>query len=63
LFPASHYYHFVIGGVLVSDPGSESFYGNFRRSSAIDVPAPGVDYYDTKDVPHGDVRNAGTNPK
>src|SRR5207247_2907922 len=27
-----------------------------RRYSAIDVPAPGVDFYDLKDVPHGDVR-------
>jgi enterochelin esterase-like enzyme len=54
--PGFYFYHFVIGGVLVSDPSSESFYGNFRQSSAIDVPAPGVDFYDNKDVPHGDVR-------
>jgi len=54
--PGFHYYHFLVGGALVNDPGSETFYGNFRRSSAIDVPAPGIDYFDQKDVPHGEVR-------
>jgi enterochelin esterase-like enzyme len=53
--PGFHYYHFLIGGVAVNDPASDIFYGNFKRSSAIEVPAPGVDFYDNKNVPHGDV--------
>ena len=51
-----HYYTFVIDGVSVSDPATRVFWGNGRMSSALEVPEKGVDRYDTKDVPHGDVR-------
>jgi enterochelin esterase-like enzyme len=51
-----HYYTFVIDGVSVSDPATRAFWGNGRMSSALEVPEKGVDLYDTKDVPHGDVR-------
>lgn len=54
--PGFYYYQFLVNGVAVSDPASDSFYGNFKVSSAIDVPAKGVDFYDNKDVPHGEVR-------
>jgi enterochelin esterase-like enzyme len=54
--PGFYYYQFLVDGVAVSDPASDSFYGNFKRSSAIDVPAKNVDFYDNKDVPHGEVR-------
>jgi enterochelin esterase-like enzyme len=54
--PGFYYYQFLVDGVAVSDPASDSFYGNFKRSSAIDVPAKGVDFYEDKDVPHGEVR-------
>ena len=54
--PGFHYYHFLVDGGIVNDPGSDSFYGNFKRASAIEVPAKGVDFYDNKDVPHGEVR-------
>jgi enterochelin esterase-like enzyme len=54
--PGFYYYQFLVDGVAVSDPASDSFYGNFKRSSAIEVPAKGVDFYDNKDVPHGEVR-------
>jgi enterochelin esterase-like enzyme len=54
--PGFHYYHFLVDGAVVNDPGSDSFYGHFKRSSAIEVPARGVDFYDNKDVPHGEVR-------
>jgi enterochelin esterase-like enzyme len=54
--PGFHYYHFLVDGAIVNDPGSDSFYGNFKRSSAIEVPAHGVDFYENKDVPHGEVR-------
>lgn len=54
--PGFYYYQFLVDGVAVSDPASDAFYGNFKRSSAIEVPAKGVDFYDNKDVPHGEVR-------
>ncbi len=54
--PGFYYYHFVVDGVAVSDPASDSFYGNFQKSSAIEVPDKKVDFYDNKDVPHGEVR-------
>jgi enterochelin esterase-like enzyme len=54
--PGFHYYQFVVDGVAVSDPASQAYYGNFKWSSAIEVPAKGVDFYDIKDVPHGTVQ-------
>jgi enterochelin esterase-like enzyme len=55
--PGFHYYSLVIDGVRVSDPASESFYGTGRMSSAIDIPEKGADFYEVKDVPHGDIRH------
>ena len=52
-----HYYYLLIDGVQVSDPASETFYGVSRQSSGIEIPEKGVDYYDVKEVPHGEVRN------
>jgi len=54
--PGFYYYQFVVDGVALSDPASDSFYGNFKKSSAIEVPDKRVDFYDNKDVPHGEVR-------
>ena len=51
-----HYYSLVIDGVEVNDPASETFFGSDHESSGIEIPEPGVDYYDVKDVPHGQVR-------
>jgi enterochelin esterase family protein len=51
-----HYYTFVIGGLQVADPGSESYFGSSRWSSGIEVPEPGVDFYHARNVPHGEVR-------
>jgi enterochelin esterase-like enzyme len=56
VIPGFHYYHFLVNGAVVNDPGSDSFYGNFKRASAIEVPAKDVDFYDNKDVPHGETR-------
>jgi enterochelin esterase-like enzyme len=55
--PGFHYYWLVVDGVQVNDPGSETFYGVGRESSGIEIPEKGVDFYDVKDVPHGEVRN------
>ena len=52
-----HYYYLVIDGVQVNDPASEAFYGVNRESSGIEIPEKGVDYYEPKAVPHGEVRS------
>ena len=54
--PGFHYYWFLVDGLIVNDPGSETFFGWGRQTSGIEVPEPGADYYDARDVPHGEVR-------
>jgi enterochelin esterase family protein len=51
-----HYYWFILDGLNVCDPASETFYGVGRQYSGIEVPEKGVDFYDVKDVPHGEIR-------
>jgi enterochelin esterase-like enzyme len=51
-----HYYQLVVDGVAVNDPGTRTFFGSDHESSGLEIPEPGVDYYDVKDVPHGGVR-------
>jgi enterochelin esterase-like enzyme len=51
-----HYYWFILDGVNVSDPASETFFGVSRQYSGLEVPSKGEDFYDAKDVPHGEVR-------
>ena len=51
-----HYYSLVVDGVNVADPGSEAYFGSSWMSSGIEVPDPGGDFYETKNVPHGEVR-------
>ncbi len=55
--PGFHYYYLAIDGVRVSDPASQSFYGVGKHSSGIEIPEASADYYQIKDVPHGQVRN------
>jgi enterochelin esterase-like enzyme len=57
LVPGFHYYYFFVDGVQVNDPASHAFYGSNKDSSGIEVPEKGVDYYEPKNVPHGDVRS------
>ena len=54
--PGFHYYWFVLDGVEVNDPASETFFGYGKPTSGLEVPEPGADYYAIKDVPHGEVR-------
>lgn len=56
LDPGFHYYQLIIDGVGVADPGSQSFFGVSDYRSGIEIPEKGVDFYDIKDVPHGDIR-------
>ena len=51
-----HYYWFLVDGVAVNDPNSETYFGYGRQTSGIDVPDAALDFYEPKDVPHGDVR-------
>ena len=57
LVPGFHYYWLVIDGVRIADPASESFYGAGQQCSGIEVPEKGIDFYDAKDVPHGELRS------
>jgi len=54
--PGFHYYWFILDGVNVCDPGSETFFGTGKQCSGIEVPEAGVDFYDPRDVPHGEIR-------
>jgi enterochelin esterase-like enzyme len=54
--PGFHYYWLVVDGVAVNDPGSETYFGWGRQTSGVEVPETGTDFYDAKDVPHGQVR-------
>ena len=56
LVPGFHYYWFIMDGVNVCDPASETFYGTGRQASGIEVPSKGEDFYELKDVPHGEIR-------
>ncbi|MFO7370213.1 MAG: alpha/beta hydrolase-fold protein [Bacteroidales bacterium] len=55
--PGFHYYTLKINGVDVADPSSESFFGAGRIMSGMEIPEKGVDFYDIKNVPHGEVRS------
>jgi enterochelin esterase-like enzyme len=55
--PGFHYYWFLVDGVAVNDPSSETYFGYDRQCSGVEVPEEGVDYYHPKDVPHGEVRS------
>jgi len=55
--PGFHYYSLIINGVDVADPASETFFGSGKVMSGIEIPEEGVDFYNIKKVPHGDVRS------
>jgi enterochelin esterase-like enzyme len=57
VIPGFHYYKLAVDGVEVNDPASDSFFGTGRPTSGIEIPEKGVDFYDPKDVPHGEVRS------
>ena len=51
-----HYYQLWINGAAVPDPGSLFFYGASRWGSGIEIPAKDQEFYELKDVPHGQIR-------
>jgi enterochelin esterase-like enzyme len=54
--PGFHYTWFILDGANVCDPAIETFYGYGRQCSGLEVPEKGVDFYEVKDVPHGEIR-------
>jgi enterochelin esterase family protein len=56
LDPGFHYYTIAIDGVSVADPSSQGFFGSGTVRSGIEIPDAGFDFYDLKDVPHGEIR-------
>ena len=51
-----HYYTINIDGAEVSDPNSMFFFGANRWGMRVELPAHDQDFYDVKDVPHGQLR-------
>lgn len=54
--PGYHNYWMFVDGAPVLDPGTQAFIGYGHMCNGYEVPEPGVDWYDIKDVPHGSVR-------
>jgi enterochelin esterase-like enzyme len=54
--PGFHYYNLNIDGLSVIDPGAQLYWGYWNNTPGLDVPDPKLDFHDTKDVPHGVVR-------
>jgi enterochelin esterase-like enzyme len=54
--PGFHYYWFMVDGVQVNDPSSDTYFGYNKPTAGIDLPLEGEDFYFPKDVPHGQVR-------
>jgi enterochelin esterase family protein len=50
-----HYYSLQIDGATVADPATMTFFGSGWQNSGIEIPEPGGDFYQAKDVPHGHV--------
>jgi len=50
-----HYYSLQIDGATVTDPSTMTFFGSGWQNSGIEIPEPGGDFYQAKDVPHGHV--------
>ena len=54
--PGYHNYWMFVDGAAVLDPGTQAFIGYGHMCNGYEIPEPGVDWYDIKDVPHGSVR-------
>jgi enterochelin esterase-like enzyme len=53
--PGYHNYWMLVDGAAVLDPATNAFIGYGHMCNAFEIPEPGVDFYDIKDVPHGSV--------
>ena len=50
-----HNYWMIVDGAVVLDPATDGFIGYSRDCNGFEIPDPNGDFYDLKDVPHGDV--------
>ena len=50
-----HYYHLILDGGVVNDPGTGFFFGSCRWESGIEVPAHDQDFYALRNIPHGKI--------
>ena len=55
--PGFHIYRLTMDGVELNDTASEAFWDSGGVYSGIDIAEPGIDHYDVKNVPHGEVRS------
>ena len=53
--PGYHNYWMLVDGAIVLDPATRAFMGYSHMCNGFEIPEAGVDWYDLKDVPHGDV--------
>jgi enterochelin esterase family protein len=53
--PGYHNYWMLVDGATVLDPAMNAFIGYGHMCNGFEIPEPGVDFYDLKDVPHGNV--------
>jgi enterochelin esterase-like enzyme len=51
--PGFHYYSLIIDGVPVADAYNEIYYGTGKYTNGIEIPEKNVDFYNIKNVPHG----------
>lgn len=51
-----HYNNITVDGVSSPEPNSLYYYGSSRWGSAIEIPASDQDFYQLKEVPHGQLR-------
>jgi enterochelin esterase-like enzyme len=51
-----HYYAIKIDGAEVPDPNSMMYFGAMRWGSAVEIPAKDQEFYELKNVPHGQLR-------
>lgn len=54
--PGIHAYWLVVDGVRVNDTATRTYGSSNMQTCVVEVPEPGIDFYDVKDVPHGQVR-------
>ncbi len=54
--PGYHNYWMFVDGAPVLDPGTNAFIGYSHMCNGYEIPEAGIDFYDLKDVPHGDIR-------
>jgi enterochelin esterase-like enzyme len=53
--PGYHNYWMIVDGAIVVDPATNAFIGYGHMCNGFEIPEPGVDFYDLKEVPHGNV--------